>query len=84
MSTTREELKRWLLSGTEDGFSHMAVICDTFSYEDYPFYISTGQDPRQIINDYLDDNKMARLMEVYSYNRDIESQLNQPRAFNYD
>lgn len=83
MIPTRSDLRRWLLSGKEKGCTHMIVACDTFSWEDYPVYVEQGQDVREVEAEYKGEN-MQKVMEVYSFNHDIEAQLSETRAFHYD
>lgn len=61
----------------------MVVVCDTFSYEDYPVYVSRRENPREKFQEYHERN-MQKVMEVYSYNKSLETQLNENRAFNFD
>ncbi len=80
--TTRAEIEEWLTRGKE-GNTHMVVVCDTFSWEDYPVFVTKGEDVHEVVAKY-DGKNMQKVMEVYSYNHDIEAQLNQNRAFNFD
>lgn len=83
MVTTRETIRGWLEEGIRQGATHMIVVCDTFDYEDYPSYVMPGEDVREEASTY-DGKNMQRIMEVYSFSQDIEAQLRQHRAFNYD
>ena len=79
--TTRSDIERWLLRA-EPEHTHMIVICDSFSYEDYPVFVSNDKDVREVVQKYNEKN-MQRIMEVYNLGMGIESQLNERRAFNY-
>lgn len=60
--------------------THMLVVVDTFDYEDYPVYISN-----HLIDDAIKKYhhvNMQRIMEIYSYGMDLESQLKQGRVWN--
>ncbi len=77
-------IRHWLLKGKASGCTHMIVVCDTWEYEDFPIYVSEDEDVREVEAKYDDDNHMLRVMEVYSFNHDIEAQLRETRAFHYD
>ena len=62
--------------------THMLMVCDTFSWEDYPVYIAEGESITETIKQYSEN--MQKVMEVYSYRRDLESQLNEHRAWHLD
>jgi hypothetical protein len=83
MGTTREDIRRWLKEGKPKGATHMIVMCDTFDYDDYPVYIGPCQNIRSEVNKRNGRN-MQKVMEVYSYNHDLEDQLTEHRAFHYD
>lgn len=82
MGTTREEIRQWLERGKTDGATHMIVVCDTFDHEDYPVFVKPDEDVRKVHEQY--SGNMQRVMEVYSYTRDLEEQLAQARAHNFD
>lgn len=83
MATTREEIREWLERGKADGATHMLVVCDTFDHEDYPVYVLKGADVRKEYAKYNGAN-MQRVMEVYSYGKDLEAQLAEHRVCNFD
>jgi len=83
MVTTTGIIRGWLEEGIKRGATHMIVVCDTFDYEDYPSYVMPGEDVREEASTY-DGKNMQRVMEVYSLSQDIEAQLQERRAFNYD
>jgi len=91
---TTAEIKEWLSNEyrefycrmhgySPDDLTHMIVVCDTFSWEDYPVFVTRDQDVREVEAEY-DDVNMQRIMEVYSLSMDIEKQLAEKRAFHYD
>ncbi len=63
MATTREDIKRWVATGVENGSTHVIVLCDSFSYEDFPVYVQPGEDVREVERAHL-RNPMTRTMEV--------------------
>lgn len=79
--TTKEDIKVWL-NRAKPEHTHMIVVCDGFDYEDYPVYVEENEDIREIEKKYNGIN-MQKIMEVYNLKIDIESQLNENRAFNY-
>lgn len=83
MGTTREEIREWLERGKAEGATHMIVVCDTFDHEDYPVFVKKGEDVRKVHAEYNGQN-MQRVMEVYSYAKDLEEQLAAPRVHNFD
>ena len=81
--TTKEEIKKWLEKGKEKNASHVVIVCDEFSNEDYPVYVTHEQDVTEITKKYHDKN-MQKVIEVYSLRKDFDEQLNKARCFNYD
>lgn len=82
MATTKDKIRRWLERGIAEGATHVIVATDTFDYGDYPVNVMPGDDPRERAEE-LRNEKMTKVMEVYSLRMDIEDQLNEPRAFHY-
>lgn len=79
--TTVADIRQWLDDAGEHD-THMIVVCDTFSYDDYPVYINESQNVSDEV--YARDGKnMQRVMEVYNLDKDIQSQLDENRAHNY-
>ena len=75
MATTMKDIEGWLERGKEVEATHMLVICDSFSYEDYPVYVTADQDVHKIIEEKCKSDNMQRLMECYSYAHDLEKKL---------
>ena len=82
MGTTKEDIKRWLKLGKEKGATHLIVVCDSFDYTDYPVYVMSHEDVHEKKAKYNGQN-MQSIMEVYNLEKDIKSQLNEYRSFNY-
>ncbi len=86
--TSKDEIRAWLTRDTTfmgdkvADCSHMLVVCDTYDYDDYPVWVKRGEDVREVEAEH--SKNMQRVMEVYSFNHDIEAQLNEHRAFHYD
>lgn len=83
MVTKREDITRWFHEGQEQGATHIIVVCDTFDWEDYPVYVASDEDVREKKAEH-DGKDMQKVMEVYSLSLDLQAQLNEHRAFNYD
>lgn len=83
MATTQGDILGWLKDGKRLGATHLLVICDTFSHEDYPVYVNPGQDPKKIAAEH-DGRNMQRLMEVYAIHLDWKQQLGEFRSFHWE
>lgn len=85
MTTTVGEIRSWLTDAKKDGYTHVAIVCDTFDYEDYPvsIFATTEEDVRKHVA-AASSGKMQKLMEVYALHLDFESQLSEPRAHHYE
>lgn len=81
MAASREDISSWFDRGVAQGSSHMIVICDTYDWEDYPMYVSPGQDAADIAAKNNGVN-MQRVMEVYNLSMDKAVQLNTHRVWN--
>ena len=84
MGTTIDEIREWLKRGHEEGAAYMIVVCDTYDYEDYPVYVMPGTDVKTEYQRYNEPDKMSRVMEVYSYAKDLERQLGPHRVKNFE
>ena len=82
MPTTRQEIAEWFEEGVKNSKTHMIVVCDTFDYDDYPVFVSEGESARTAYEE-RDGRNMQRVMEVYNLRMDMETQLNERRAFNF-
>lgn len=81
MRTTAEDIGRWL-DRAEKEHTHMLVVCDTYDYEDYPVFVSEGEDVHEVYDKFHGHN-MQRVMEVYDLRKDLASQLTESRAMNF-
>lgn len=93
MPTTKEDLKNWLyreyhqkatkknIAKMKKEYSHMIVVCDTWDYEDYPVYVKRTENIHDKISEYNGKN-MQKIMEVYSYDLDLDEQLETMRCYN--
>jgi len=81
--TTIEKIKQWILEGQKKNATHLIVVCDRFDMSDYPIYVNDNQKVKDVYEEY-ENKEMSKVMEVYSYNIDIEKQLKERRAFHFD
>ncbi len=82
MAATKNEIREWFLRGIEQKATHLVVVCDTFDYDDYPVFVESNENVKEVESQY-DRKNMQKVVEVYNLSMDMESQLNQFRAFNY-
>lgn len=83
----KAEIQRWLEDGKANGATHMLVVCDTYDFEDYPVYVYPPEkksqynetDVNRAFQRYNQKN-MQKVMEVYSFDLSLKSQLNEHRA----
>lgn len=80
MATSQEEISEWFDRGLIQRKDFMIIVCDTFSYEDYPIYCSRSE----VIAKHKSCNaeKMQTVMEVYDLSMDKKTQLNAFRCLN--
>ncbi len=83
MPTTQDDIRRWLDEAREKDATHMIVAVDTFSYDDYPVFVTPGQDVRERV-DEVGAESMQRVMEVYSMAGDLDAQVAERRAYHFD
>jgi len=79
---TREDIITWFKAGKKSGATHMIVVCDEFSMEDYPVYVSSDQDVHKTFEEFHCKN-MQRVVEVYNFALGMGAQLNEYRAMNF-
>ena len=82
MGISREDISSMFDYGVKQGATHMLIVCDTYDWEDYPVFVSQGEDVRETYNKY-NGNNMQKVMEVYNLSIDKEEQLNQYRVHNF-
>lgn len=80
MATTKEDIRRWLQRCNKDGCSHMAVMCDTFDWSNYPVGTYSEKEAREL---YDKPGEMQKVIEVYDLSLDWDEQLSKHRVFNF-
>jgi hypothetical protein len=82
MAATRGEISDWFDRGIAKKATHMIVVHDTFDHDDYPVFVSAEENVYEK-KDIYERASMQRVMEVYKLSVDKQTQLSQPRSFNY-
>jgi hypothetical protein len=77
--TTKEEIGQWFDYGVKETATHMIVVCDTFSHDDYPAYVHTLSEFWERYK-YYDNQNMQRIMEVYDLGADKAEQMREHRC----
>jgi hypothetical protein len=80
--TSRDQIKDWLELGVSQGYTHALIVCDTFSYEDFPVYISKDESAKERQQEEA-SKPMQIVMEVYNLSLDLMMQLSAGKAFFY-
>ena len=77
--TTAKDIAEWFKNGKREKKAYLIVVCDTFSYEDYPVYVGKKESLSDAKAKYNGQN-MQKIMEVYDLSKKIDSQISQFRA----
>jgi hypothetical protein len=75
--TSVDGIKEWFERGVRDGKKYMLVLCDTFSWDDYPEYFDTVESARQRKNA---PGEMQKYMESYDLAAPMRDQLIKQRS----
>lgn len=78
----RYQIRLWLDEAFKLGATHLIVVVNMF-WDDFPVYVMPGEDTREIASRF-DGIDRQRIMEVYSLAMDLEAQLDDFRAFNWE
>jgi hypothetical protein len=84
MSTSRSEIEEWVRAAYKKGCTHLIVVCDDFSLEDFPVEVFEGDDIEKKIEEHGNFKTMQRIMEVYSMKLPLDLQLAERRAWHPD
>ncbi|HTQ85410.1 MAG TPA: hypothetical protein VMI93_04305 [Candidatus Solibacter sp.] len=82
MAASQQDISLWFDRGVESNATHLIVVCDTFSYDDYPVYVGAEENVHQCIRE-IGTQEMQRVMEVYNLKLPKQPQLDEVRSFNY-
>ncbi len=80
MAATYEDISVWFNVGKSKGARHMVIMCDTFSYDDYPVYTETDEECLRVCG--KSGTNMQRVMEVYDLSMEKKEQMDQHRVMN--
>ena len=80
MAATKEIIRGWFQDGVDKGVTHMIVVCDISDYMDYPVYVQSHQKASEVAAN-IHGRNMQRVREVYDLSINIESQLEEARAW---
>lgn len=75
-----DDIRSWLNRAKEGNATHMIVVTDTFSWEDYPVFVIAGDDVNTIIS-RLSNSSMTCVRECYNLLLPLEEQLEEECAF---
>lgn len=80
LPTTREDIAQWFEWGIKEKATHMLVVYDRFSYEDFPDFVHKGESVQAKIA-YWNSQDLSWVMEVYNLRMDMNAQLDEQRAW---
>ena len=80
---TKEEITKIVMNGNTGEYSHCIIYCDHWDYTYGHKYVEYGDNIDQVKNDITKFGSpgMYTIEEIYSYNLDLSSQLNERRAY---
>ena len=79
---TKKEIAEWFDASKKSGSRYLIIVCDSFSYEDYPVAVAPEDDVNERIKQ-IRRSPMQRIMEVYDLEMDRTEQLRAARVFNF-
>jgi hypothetical protein len=71
----------WFDAARASGATHMLVIVDYYSRENYPVPVMPGRDPADVVAEYA-EKSMLSVLEVYDLSMDRDAQLAESRTWN--
>lgn len=82
MATSKTDILEWIIRGQQQDKDYLIVVCDTFSYEDFPVFCSREKVKEKYREYSCSAKNMSKVMEVYNLKEDIGTQISQPRCLN--
>jgi|10_taG_2_1085330.scaffolds.fasta_scaffold04276_2 hypothetical protein len=73
-----EDIIRWFTEGRKKSADFMLVVCDDFSHEDYPVYLSIDEFDSRYTE--ISSEDMQTIMASYNLSIGMERQINQYRC----
>lgn len=83
MIATLNDIKDWLRRGIAEEATHVIIVHDTYSHENYPVFVLSSEDVFERASKYNGAN-MQTIDEVYDLSMDVDDQLNEYRSFHPD
>lgn len=74
---------RWFENGLNQDATHLLVVCDQFSYEDFPDYVYSGEQTQDKIN-YWNAQELFQVREVYDLHFYMDTQIHEYRAWHLE
>ncbi|MBR1413146.1 MAG: bifunctional (p)ppGpp synthetase/guanosine-3',5'-bis(diphosphate) 3'-pyrophosphohydrolase [Bacilli bacterium] len=82
---TKNNLREVIKGGLSNNYSHCIIVYDKWDGDFYPIYVKYGDNPTIIAKEINnDESNMLIVKEIYSYELDIEKQLNEVLAYHSD
>lgn len=79
--TTKQDIRNWFNLGSRAGASHLLIVLDEFSHEDFPVY-AVDKDYLENLLEEFAKKDMYKVLEVYDLSLDREEQLASERCWN--
>jgi hypothetical protein len=80
-SEYNQKVRSWLQDAKRRGSTHVIVAFDVQKRNPFPVYVSSDQNVQQKIKGF-NDNQFCNAVEVYNLKLDIDTQIQQGRAWN--
>ena len=80
MSASFADLERWFDQGVAGGNTHMIVVTDTYSNDNFPVYVDETQDAWAVYHEYSKGD-FQRVEEVYDLLSSKAFQMSERYAF---
>lgn len=84
MTYSLADIKKDFDYGVAQGYTHMIIMCDTYDYEDFPIYVSAGENPHTVADNEKRLTPMSQIMECYKLDIDWELQSKEARANHWE
>ena len=79
--TTKQDIRNWFNLGHRAGASHLLIVLDEFSYDEFPMYAVDAGYLESLLKEY-EKKDMYRVLEIYNLHLDREEQLASERCWN--
>jgi len=82
MAATKDDIRRWVENSKSQNYDYVIIVCDQYDWSDFPVPVME-KDFEEAYKANTGQHNACKIMEVYDLKLDIESQLNERRAFHY-